>query len=64
MKDTSDSKPKGETADNHRTRLMATAPHLARKLQPKPPGFRDVREMKTTHEANRNPKVKGARHHD
>jgi hypothetical protein len=45
--DSAHARKPGETAENHRTRLLETAPHLARKTQPKlPHGSHDVRSLK------------------
>jgi hypothetical protein len=68
MKDTSDSKRRpGETAQNHRTRIRHTAPHLARQMSPKlPHGAVDVRDGKSQLNNAKTglPKVQGWKHHD
>ena len=56
---------KGETAENHRTRLLETAPHMARTWHRKTPGFFDARKVAATGEPSKTgwPKV-GKRHDD
>jgi hypothetical protein len=61
---TSDSKRKGETADNMRTRLMATAPKKARALSPKPVGFYDVRDLTPSTEHQHFKPVQGGKSHE
>jgi hypothetical protein len=64
VKNTSDSKRHGETADNHLTRLMATAPKMARSLQPKPVGFYDVHDLTPSTEHQHFKPVAGGPRHD
>jgi hypothetical protein len=64
MKHTSDSKRHGETADNHLTRLMATAPKMARSLSPKPVGFYDVHDLTPSTEHQHFPAVRNGKSHD
>lgn len=67
MKDKSYTKRKpGETADNHRDRLFESAPHLAKKLSPKGPGFHFGPKVHKTGEPHKMPwpKVKGTPRND
>jgi hypothetical protein len=54
----------GETEDNMRTRLMATAPKMARSLSPKPVGFYDVHDLTPSTEHQHFKPVKDGKHHD
>jgi hypothetical protein len=59
------SRKRGETEDNMRTRLMATAPRMARSLQPKPVGFFDVHDLTPSTEIQHfKPVAGGPRHED
>jgi hypothetical protein len=58
------SRKRGETEDNMRTRLMATAPHMARSLQPKSVGFYDVKVLMPSTEIQHFKPVAGGPRHD